>query len=116
MTDAQTYLAGIKERADAATAGPWLVNDREQTVRVEHPEGGKWFGDIMFDRSSEGCTEWAEDHRGTATFIAHSRTDLPRVADALLAVLDLAEQWQENFPYKAALVRATITEALEATL
>lgn len=106
MTDARAYLAGIKERADAATAGPWEAEpyrigfggnpDRE-------PDFWEIGDNIVYEESD-------------AEFIAHSRIDLPRVADALLAVLDLAEQWQENFPYKAALIRAAITEALEASL
>jgi tRNA(Ile2) C34 agmatinyltransferase TiaS len=68
MTD---QLAAIESRANAATEGPWYVDDEEQTVRArEHA------GEIVYDRSAEHRTEWAA-FKPTAEFIAHARTDVP---------------------------------------
>jgi len=68
--------AAIEARANAATEGPWYVDDAEQTVRAR-----EYAGEIVYDRSAEHSSEWA-DFKPTAEFIAHARTDIP----ALLAM------------------------------
>jgi len=68
-------LAAIEARANAATEGPWYVDDAEQTVRAQ-----EYAGEIIYDRSAEHSSEW-EGFKPTAEFIAHARTDVP----ALLA-------------------------------
>ena len=40
MTDLRALLAPIRERLAAATPGPYVINDEEQTVRVETEAGG----------------------------------------------------------------------------
>lgn len=70
-------LAAIQARADAATEGPWHVDDEEQTVRAR-----EYAGEIVYDRSAEHPSEWAE-FKQTAEFIAHARADVP----ALLALV-----------------------------
>jgi hypothetical protein len=116
---ARDVLDGMKARLSAATPWPWLVNDREQTVRVEHSEGGMWLGEIMFDRSSEDYTDWMETFRPDATFIAAAPTDVARLTAALEAVLAVGEynflDDQYAVGYNDALedVRAAIENALE---
>ena len=77
MTDPRETLARIRERADAATDGPWMgVCDSDGYLgRVIGPDG---FG-------------IAEDFRddADAEFIAAARTDVPRLVDALEKVLEL---------------------------
>ncbi len=73
---ARVVLDGIKARLRAARPGPWLVNDEEQTVRVESAEGGEWGGEIMYDRSAEHPTYWVSEFRPDAVFIAHSPADV----------------------------------------
>lgn len=90
----RTQLTRIKERADAATPGPWVVHapygDWEAEVvtaeepatattraaaaeRIAHADS---CGDVWFDFKD-------------AVFIAHARTDLPRLTAALESVLAL---------------------------
>jgi len=68
-------LGEIEARLAAARQGPWLVNDEEQTVRVED-EDGKWFGEIMYDRSAEHPTYWVSEFRPDAEFIANAPADV----------------------------------------
>lgn len=66
----------IEARLSATRPGRWLVNDEEQTVRVEHAEGGEWCGEIMYDRSAEHPTYWASEFRPDAVFIAAAPADI----------------------------------------
>ncbi len=72
MTKAQ--LAEIRARAKAATSGPWVIG-----------EGGDW---IAFPGSGrdlvEMCSNRLDDYEidpKNATFIAHSRKDIPALLD-----------------------------------
>jgi len=92
VTDARTYLAGIKERADAATAGPWrwdesFGDEGDTGLALTSDSGAEVVGAYNHHCCSFRDDPSVEDN--DAEFIAHSRTDLPRVADALLAVLEL---------------------------
>jgi hypothetical protein len=89
-------LNAIRARADAAVQGPWYVDDKEQTVRAR-----EYAGEIMFDRSTESRSEWAQGFKPSAEFIAHARTDVPALLDeldrahaALARVKALAEKWR----------------------
>lgn len=131
MTDARTYLASIKERAEAATPGPWRWDE-------DFGDGGDTGLALTNDSGAEvvgaynhHCCSFRDDpsvEDNDAAFIAHSRTDLPRVADALLAVLELHVIRGRNIwgdpvcnecspvqPFPCPTVKA-ITEALEASL
>ena len=66
-------LDKIEARANAATEGPWNVF----MGRIDHP--GRSLVAVAYD---VGCDEDAE-------FIAHARADVPDMAAALRAVLDL---------------------------
>lgn len=58
--------------ARAAEPGPWYVDDEEQTVRAR-----EYAGEIMFDRSAECRSEWLENFKPGAEYIA--RNDPSRV-------------------------------------
>jgi len=116
--DGELDLDAIEARAQAATEGPWLINDREQTVRVIHPEGGMWLGEIMFDRSGEDYLDWTNMFRRDAEFIANARTDIPALLaivrqqqDKLDRVLELA-YWagKRGWQIAPATLRNTINE------
>ena len=66
-------LNEIEARANAATEGPWDAF----MDRIDHP--GKSVFAVAYD---VGCD-------GDAEFIAHARTDVPDMAAALRAVLEL---------------------------
>lgn len=80
LTDEQ--LAAIRERADAATPGPWAtaleVDHDGQYWVVTPPDGSVLFSVCKVGHKGELKTE--ED----AEFIAHARQDIP----ALLAHID----------------------------
>ncbi|MEV4902376.1 hypothetical protein AB0K08_13665 [Citricoccus sp. NPDC055426] len=85
--DPRAILAEMQARADAATEGPWkAVTDEGVTL-------------CLVLTAAEGVDPESEDAfydsgvstetGGDAEFIAHARTDLPAMAAALTAVLDL---------------------------
>lgn len=90
-------LKGIRERAEAATAGPWeLIGGGEYVTGVS----------ILVAPDDGGVTG------NDAEFIAHARTDLPRLLDAVEAVMrevgyapesnDYLEDWERG--HRAALI------------
>ncbi|MGE3449009.1 MAG: hypothetical protein AB7H92_15680 [Microbacteriaceae bacterium] len=110
MTD---YLAKVQARADAAPHGPWRwdVSDDRRWVDITAPG---------YDRVV--VTTHDDD---LADFIAHARTDVPRLVAAIRAVEALCDRadaaqspdedgvawgyWIDN-----ATIRSTIRDALEA--
>lgn len=78
MTD---YLDEIQARADAATPGPW-----------EHVGS---YGRIV-SGPVQVCRAYGDDGTATpdAAFIAHARTDVPRLVAALRAVEALHRPWK----------------------
>lgn len=104
MSDARTYLEAITARTDAASKGPWgagqgvatdeteLVTTREQkaaflALSLNDDESPLWLVDNT--EVIPAATGDGPNAKANAEFIAHSRVDLPRVADALLAVLEI---------------------------
>ena len=89
MTAATERLAEIEGRADGATAGPWRAWDPEDRAynpsvtrgaQTRWPDEGNWIaeaGPVAINGTHD------------AIFIAHARTDVPRMAEALRAVLAL---------------------------
>lgn len=86
MTPLETYLAAIQGRVDKATPGPWNAFDN-----------GSWGGQgagVQIGDHSPGwfVTEPPTDSEKAANsfFIAHARTDLPKLIAALrVAVKEL---------------------------
>ena len=74
MTDLPGWLQEIRDRADKATPGPWAAEDANP--HKPHKRFAFYIPEIMSAPSMpqyDGLTE--ED----AAFIAHSRTDVPRL-------------------------------------
>jgi shikimate kinase len=119
VTAARTYLAGIKERAEGATAGPWrwdedFGDEGDTGLALTNDSGAEVVGAYNHHCCSFRDDPSVEDN--DAEFIAHSRTDLPRVADALLAVLaecDYLDTLADGDKHYARVFRKAITEALE---
>ena len=105
MTD---YLDEIQARADAATDGPW-----------EHVGS---YGRIV-SGPVQVCRAYGDDGKATpdAPFIAHARTDIPRLVAALRAVEALVAPYRsraDGWSPEAALARAVdtaIRDALDPT-
>lgn len=83
MPDPRETLARIRKQADAATDGPWAWASRT-TV-----DGDQW---AVFDKQDHALAENRDGWGPDAEFIAAARTTVPRLVDALEAVLDLADQ------------------------
>lgn len=87
-----TQLEAIRKRADAATAGPWFAD--------EGPEHGCcWDTSITVHDAHEGPkgqryrnAKVAESNETDAAFIAHARTDVPRLLEALAVAIRMLER------------------------
>jgi len=76
-------LDAIKVRADAATDVPWTAGTFTDSMGFESSDVGDAEGEcVAHCGHSEGSQQNAE-------FIAHSRTDVPRLVAALEGVLEL---------------------------
>ena len=87
MTDLPGWLQEIRDRADKATPGPWAAEDANS-----HKHCAFYIPEIMSAPSMpqyDGLT--TED----AEFIAHSRTDVPRL---IALVGEMAEQLECLIP------------------
>jgi hypothetical protein len=125
---ARDALAAIRERAEAATEGPWVWD----THRVPTLSGRVVSPDYTYDtevleanHSGEcGCRSACELELDVkphdAEFIAHARTDVPALVGALEAVLDLVAEWGSGLTsplYELGPDVATeISEAIETAL
>lgn len=90
MTKTQSILAAIRERASKATAGPWEANPNDDCQLGEEKDGHVAIKTIEDDpwhiaRVWESGPTPLRD----ANFIAHARTDVPR----LVAALERALSW-----------------------
>lgn len=106
-----------KARSDAATVAPWIwdINRRFHDIRLVSPKNGwcivmdfiRWgmqgaqprfsdrgnapLGGIMHPAEEYDRTEGGLSANPDAAFISHARTDVPALADLVLALLDEAE-------------------------
>ena len=82
-------LAEIRARVDAATEGPW--HDRGDVIAYEAPAkpnfGWPNTGDVAYLVNLCPAPALTVD----AEFIAHARTDVPRLLDAVEAVLKVLD-------------------------
>ena len=88
-------LDEIEARANAATEGPWAPwKDQDGAKHMQGllmvgnadaviPEGELWVEDVDINPIAHTYTPWDRE------FIAHARTDVPDMAAALRAVLNL---------------------------
>lgn len=108
MSATDDYLAEVEQREQAATPGPWLPDGLDIN--------GDYFVRTGYTSASDvGFTE------SDAEFIAHARTDVPRLVEALRGALAWADLQARPFPdgipdregeAVAAGLRDAITEAL----
>ena len=70
MTPAER--AEIAARAEAATPGPWATESMDGFHYLSHGIGDSL---LTVDDDEIGCVE----NKGDSTFIAHARTDIPRL-------------------------------------
>lgn len=83
-------LDQIKGRADKATEGPWLAEHSGEQGNCVIPH------DAKSTRESVAVIRLL-DQQADAEFIAHARTDVPRIEAALRAVLDLHKPTTMDF-------------------
>lgn len=89
MTDLTDRLDEIEARADAATEGPWRASILHG---VTYEDGSSSHVAGIYPGSTSGPPPVFVTNsidRRDAEFITHARTDVPALADALRAVLDL---------------------------
>lgn len=79
---AREELAAIQERVLDATSLPWLE------VATLHPDGRRAYG-VTSEAEDDVCEmPYTPQGSADARFIAHARTDVPRLVKALEAVLE----------------------------
>ena len=93
MTDPRETLARIRKQADAATEGPW-----------EHePPPGPGEDPMrpicVYPKEDGGTLAYVQPLEADAAFIAHARTDVPDMAAALRAVLEIHQDGGESQGY-----------------
>jgi hypothetical protein len=99
LTDEQ--LAEIRERAEAATAGPWYCGtEYEQSKRGNYVASKATGGIVAAEQDGTDCELETHD----AEFIAHAREDVPdllaeieRLRDALEDIADTGESYHEHY-------------------
>lgn len=127
MTD---YLDEIQARADAATPGPWrwrnsnldplLVGARTLVVMAFRRMGFNGAQPVFRDHERDVLVDAGRENINAfpdAVFIAHARTDVPRLVAAIRAVEALCDRWEVPGgplfgPAFAAEARAAIRDAL----
>jgi hypothetical protein len=74
----------MRERAEKAGKGPWIKDPDDPAIVLRPDKGDDWDGIVIarVQRDDYGLVE--ED---TTEFIAHARTDVPALVNALEAVL-----------------------------
>lgn len=82
----QDWLTHARDRADAATEGPWVASLAGRGARVSEPSGYSLPGCFTCGQNEDGIYEPPD-----AAFIAAARTDLPAALDAIQAVLAEAD-------------------------
>ena len=94
---AAQVLADIEGRAEGATAGPWEAYRRHDRSTLT--------GDLLgvCQESAGDIDDSVLEDAGLLTvdaaFIAHARTDVPRMAEALRAVLKALDQLRDDTTY-----------------
>lgn len=92
-------LAEIQARANAATDGPWETGwDHQQFYVAPVSARGDEYERIMamtFIINPGNSQDQSECATEDAVFIAHARTDVPRLVGALQAVLDVCDGLEE---------------------
>lgn len=96
-SDPQLILEQIKTRAIEATPGPWEAHENTVAAITGTGDCGGCSG-ILSPAHEPSCywSQIAEAERSDAEFIAHAREDIPRLTEALEAVLSVHHaEWHE---------------------
>jgi hypothetical protein len=104
-------LEELRRLEGGASKGPWEVKECRPSSQRGRLDVGIWAADG--DVEVVGWADYDEYTPEDAEFIVAARNQLPRILDALDAVLALADDWQTTRPAVARHIRATITTALE---
>jgi hypothetical protein len=89
-------LDGIRQRAEAATEGPWTPQDYDHNPGDQGVPiiGGGEIGSMAGHLTAYTMTLSNEAQSvADAEFIVAARNQLPRILDALDAVMTLADKW-----------------------
>lgn len=123
MTDAREALDRIKARAEAATPGPWEAHGSTVAGITGTGDCGGCSG-ILSPAHEPSCywSQIAEAGAEDTEFIAHARTDVDRLTEALEAVLSVAGEldrgaetlYEVSFPGSAHHLQAQQAEAAAA--
>lgn len=82
---ARDALAAIRERAEAATEGPWTPVRNFSAVSLHAPDASLPKG---WRAVGQVTRNWRDDDaESDAEFIAHARTDVPALVEVVEAVL-----------------------------
>lgn len=92
MTDLPVWLQEIRDRAEAATKGPWVSATRDGPFGtqsdVRTTEG---WPNVIASRTIVGAAKPIEQQESNFAFIAHARMDVPRLIDAVAEITDALE-------------------------
>ena len=91
MTDLPAWLQEIRERADKAEPGPWRVAGRDAIVRRE-----VWTGHYIIAAGDAMTPNNALRPRQNMEFIAHSRTDVPRLIGLVGEMAGVLESFRDT--------------------
>jgi hypothetical protein len=89
---ARDALRAMRERAEAATEGPWSSHEfgypgeSEPSSIVVHTGAFDWNAIRYGETERIASLDWDAQEGANAEFIAHARTDLPALVGALEAV------------------------------
>jgi hypothetical protein len=104
MSEPATRLAAMRQRAEAATPGPWratgLPYDDIHDPCIETADGD-YVAQTVYDMQSASLNHHVDED---TEFIAHAREDVPyllAVVDALLAVAKHADQHMGSAAFDA---------------
>jgi hypothetical protein len=97
-TDIAAALDEIRQRAEAATRGPWEAEDDEDCWRLFGNAGFSGRHPLQLLKAPKHGTPYAEYVPGPADadFIVAARSDIPRLLAAVQTALDAAAGWAGN--------------------
>ena len=102
-------LAAIKEREAKATKGPWSCSTEENgnTVTIRAADGTPHtLGTEITEKCCDG--EPSEEEAANGYFIAHARTDIPRLVAAYKDAVAAADALNSDVTFFASLLERTL--------
>ena len=94
MKPLNQLLDEIEQRADKATSGPWGMDELES---YDGDSVACWIiGNIQIETGDDWWISVEPDYKGDAQFIAHARTDVPRLVKALRRCMGAMVRYQDD--------------------